>query len=203
MNASRLVATLAVVGAIAGALVAAVERLAAPAIERAHEAALHEALAEVLPPHANAPQREAVVVDGRTLYPARDARGRLVGVAFEAVAPDGYSGAIRLLLGLSPEGRIHAVRVLEHRETPGLGDQITRPDWLARFAGRGLADTRWEVKKRGGDIDQFTGATITPSAVARAVGRALAWYRAHADAVRRALDARPRPREKPSRQGGR
>ena len=200
---ARLVATLAIVGAVAGALVAVFARATAPAIERAREAALHKALAEVLPAHANAPQREAVWVAGRTIYPARDAGGRLVGLAFVATAPDGYSGAIQLLLGLSPDGRIWAVRVLEHRETPGLGDQITRADWLGGFRGRSLHDTRWEVKKRGGDIDEFTGATITPSAVARAIGRALAWYAAHAEEIRRALDAKGRMRKKQAQGGAR
>lgn len=96
--------------------------------------------------------------------------------AVEATAPDGYSGKIRLLVGMTPEGEILGVRVLEHNETPGLGDKIeTRiSDWILNFNGKKI-DTQnlqdWAVKKDGGKFDQFTGATITPRAVINQVKR--------------------------------
>lgn len=112
--------------------------------------------------------------------------GRAVAVVLEAVAPNGYSGPIRLLVGIAPDGRVLGVRVLEHRETPGLGDAIEagRSDWIARFAGRSLRDpapARWRVRKDGGDFDQFTGATITPRAVVGAVANALLYFERHRD----------------------
>jgi len=107
------------------------------------------------------------------VYRARQA-GQPVAAILTAVAPDGYSGSIRLLVGIDTEGRLLGVRVLAHRETPGLGDAIEqhKSTWIDGFKGRSLGDPaleRWQVKKDGGDFDQFTGATGTPRAVVRAV----------------------------------
>lgn len=100
-----------------------------------------------------------------------------VAAVIEATAPDGYSGAIQLLVGADFNGTILGTRVTEHHETPGLGDKIELriSDWITHFAGKKIAganDAHWGVKKDGGDFDQFTGATITPRAVVNAVKRA-------------------------------
>ena len=107
------------------------------------------------------------------VYRARLA-GHPVAAIIESVAPDGYSGSIRLLVGVTPDGRLLGVRVLQHHETPGLGDAIEerRSDWIRSFEGRSLRDpplARWKVRKDGGDFDQLTGATMTPRAVVAAV----------------------------------
>jgi electron transport complex protein RnfG len=111
------------------------------------------------------------------VYRARH-KGRPVAAIIESVAPDGYSGSIRLLVGVTPEGRLLGVRVLRHQETPGLGDAIEerRSDWIRSFDGRSLSRppaTRWKVRKDGGDFDQLTGATVTPRAVVAAVRNTL------------------------------
>jgi electron transport complex protein RnfG len=100
-----------------------------------------------------------------------------VAAVMEATAPDGYSGAIQLLVGADFNGTVLGSRVTLHHETPGLGDKIElrHSDWMTHFAGKiihGINDTHWAVKKDGGDFDQFTGATITPRAVVNAVKRA-------------------------------
>lgn len=100
-----------------------------------------------------------------------------VAVVMETTAPDGYSGAIQLLVGADFKGTVLGSRVTEHHETPGLGDKIELrlSDWITHFAGKiihGEDDSHWAVKKDGGDFDQFTGATITPRAVVNAVKRA-------------------------------
>lgn len=107
----------------------------------------------------------------------------LVATVIETIAPDGYSGNIRMLIGIDPNGKLTGVRILEHRETPGLGDTIDQyhSDYLDVFTGKSLGNpvsTRWAVKKDGGDFDQLTGATITPRAVVQAVKRALLYYNA-------------------------
>ena len=111
------------------------------------------------------------------VYRARLA-GRPVAAVLESVAPDGYSGSIRLLVGVTPDGRLLGVRVLQHHETPGLGDAIEerRSDWIRSFDGRSLGrppTARWKVRKDGGDFDQLTGATVTPRAVVAAVRNTL------------------------------
>jgi Na+-translocating ferredoxin:NAD+ oxidoreductase subunit G len=111
------------------------------------------------------------------VYRARLA-GRPVAAILETVAPDGYSGSIRLLVGVTPDGRLLGVRVLQHQETPGLGDAIEegRSDWIRSFDGRSLErplTARWKVRKDGGDFDQLTGATVTPRAVLAAVRNTL------------------------------
>jgi electron transport complex protein RnfG len=114
--------------------------------------------------------------------------GRPVAALIETVAPDGYAGAIRLLVAVDANGRLLGVRVLRHKETPGLGDGIDerKSGWILRFAGRSLEDpapARWKVRKDGGDFDQFTGATVTPRAVVGAVEDALLYFQAHRDEI--------------------
>jgi len=122
-----------------------------------------------------------------TVYRAfRD--GRPAAVILTPVAPDGYSGAIRLLVGIDIDGRVTGVRATAHRETPGLGDAIDadRSGWVLRFEGRSLGDpplSRWAVRRDGGDFDQFTGATVTPRAVVKAVRNALLYFDAHRESL--------------------
>ena len=100
-----------------------------------------------------------------------------------ATTPKGYSGDITLLIAIADDNRtLRGVRVLAHKETPGLGDKIeTRIDpWIHGFAGKTLANTRFAVKKDGGDFDAFSGATITPRAVVNLTGDILrAWQDEH------------------------
>lgn len=108
-----------------------------------------------------------------TVYIARK-NNQVVAVIIPATAPDGYSGDIKLLAGINTDGTIAGVRVLAHKETPGLGDKIDlrKNNWITSFNGRSLdnpASNGWQVKKDGGEFDQFTGATITPRAVVRRV----------------------------------
>lgn len=112
-------------------------------------------------------------------------RGRLHGepsvLILEAVAPDGYSGKISLILAITQAGSIGGVRVVSHKETPGLGDyiEIAKNKWITLFDGashRQLPDQDWKVKKDGGQFDYMAGATITPRAVIKAVNKALHYF---------------------------
>ncbi|PTQ17569.1 electron transport complex subunit RsxG [Vibrio splendidus] len=104
--------------------------------------------------------------------------GEPSAIAIEAIAPDGYNGAIKVIVGMKIDGTILGTRVLSHRETPGLGDKIDLrvSDWILSFAGKQVTESnldRWKVRKDGGDFDQFTGATITPRAVVKSVKQAV------------------------------
>ena len=120
-----------------------------------------------------------------TIYRAR-MDSEPVALLADVTTPDGYSGDIRLLVGLAPDGEVIGVRVLEHRETPGLGDQIElkRSDWIGQFAGKSLGNPpaqAWAADRRGGAFDTLSSATITSSAVIEAVRNVLAWYSANRD----------------------
>ena len=117
------------------------------------------------------------------VYRARKG-GWPVAAVLAAVAPDGYNGSIRLLVAINLDGTLAGVRVVQHRETPGLGDGIEadRSDWILGFAGKSLTNPDkkgWRVKRDGGSFDQFTGATITPRAVVKAVHKALLYFQLH------------------------
>ncbi len=124
--------------------------------------------------------------DGQVLvYRARKAQ-QPVAAILNVVAPDGYSGEIEMLIGIYTSGELAGVRVIAHRETPGLGDDIepARSDWILGFRGKSLAApplADWAVKRDGGEFDQFTGATITPRAVVKSVRNTLLYFRDHRD----------------------
>ena len=122
-------------------------------------------------------------VDAREpLYRITDDQGAVTTLLLPVVAPDGYTEAIRLIVGINTsDGTIIGTRVTQHKETPGLGDgiELTKSNWILGFDGKSLNDPApadWRVKKDGGAFDQLTGATITPRAVVKAVKQALEFF---------------------------
>lgn len=167
----------------------------APILESERQAKL-ELFQQVLPAglHNNDLLKDAAVVAAGGELGNREEtlayRARLAGqpsaVILEATAPDGYSGDIKLLVAVRVDGTIAGVRVLAHKETPGLGDyiDIAHGNWIKNFDEQSLAkkaDDAWKVKKDGGSFDYMAGATITPRAVVRAVHKALKYYEVHRD----------------------
>ena len=107
--------------------------------------------------------------------------GEITGVVFRQSTSKGYNGNISFWLGVNTEGEILGVRVISHKETPGLGDKIETgvSDWIHTFAGKSLENLQeadWAVKKNGGIFDQFSGATITPAAVIEGVETGLVHF---------------------------
>lgn len=175
-------------------LVAFIQQSTAERIAQAERQARVDALAQILPDgsYDNAlldSQRELRhALLGPRPVPAWVAtrEGQPAAVILQATAPDGYSGAIHLLIGIQADGRLTGVRVIGHKETPGLGDKIevAKDAWIRGFDGKSLGrpeDSGWAVKKDGGQFDQFAGATITPRAVVKAVHQALQYFDAHRD----------------------
>lgn len=122
-----------------------------------------------------------------TIYRARK-NNKPVAVIINSVAPDGYNGYIELLVAINYNGNLAGVRVVDHKETPGLGDAIEdyRSDWITKFKDKSLTnpdEKGWAVKRDGGEFDQFTGATITPRAIVKAVYNTLHYYREHRDTL--------------------
>lgn len=125
--------------------------------------------------------------DETSIYRAR-LKDKPSAVILEATAPDGYSGDIKLLVAIKADGEIAGVRVLTHKETPGLGDyiDIAHGEWIKQFDGQSLVkrnDEAWFVKKDGGQFDFTTGATITPRAVVKAVHKVLKFYSKNQQAI--------------------
>ena len=132
--------------------------------------------------------RDTVAVNDRTGEPVTVYRARRGGqvqaVCYQVRAPGYGNTAMVIAIGVDRAGTLLGVRVISHNETPGLGDKIelSKSDWISRFTGRSLADPQpdqWAVKKDGGVFDQFTGATITPRAVVKAVKGGLDFFAAH------------------------
>jgi len=113
---------------------------------------------------------------------------RPAAALFAVTARDGYAGPIRILVGVKYDGTVTGVRILNHRETPGLGDKIvsTRSDWVFQFDGLSLGNpdiARWELKPDGGQFDQLTGASVTPRAVLKAVRETLIYFASRRDEI--------------------
>jgi electron transport complex protein RnfG len=167
-------------------------------IAKAERAAQQKALFEIVPRsrHDNDMLSETINVpedawaglglkSGGEIHVARHADDT-IAVIIPAVAPDGYSGDIRMIVGINADGTIAGVRIIDHHETPGLGDKIElkKTPWVLNFNDKSLQApglSQWKVKKEGGNFDQFAGATITPRAVINQVRRVLEFVDAHRD----------------------
>ena len=104
-----------------------------------------------------------------------------IAIVLSSIAPNGYNGPIHMLVGIYNNGQLAGVRVIKHRETPGLGDavSVSHSNWILGFNNKSLSNpdsNRWKVKRDGGDFDQFTGATITPRAVVKAIHNTLLYF---------------------------
>lgn len=189
---------LAVAAAVCTALVAVTERLTASRIEANQQAYLEQSLRPALagifydndlsestlvlaPPH-DLPGNEPAII--YRLF----SEGQPTAAVFVVNARGGYSGPIRLLIGVDYSGEVAGVRVLEHRETPGLGDQIeaSRSDWLTQFEDASLASpprSRWAIRRDGGAFEQVTGASITARAVIRGIKETLIYFEANREQI--------------------
>ena len=199
MSASRIFRTgltLAAIGAICTTLVAATYQVTKDRIAANDKALLEQSLAPALsgiffdtgvtesrlvlePPH------ELPGNDPAVIYRVF-AEGEPVAALFAVTARDGFSGAIRVLVGIEVDGTVTGVRILQHRETPGLGDKIesARSDWVFQFDGRSIGDPAvagWAIRGDGGEFDQLTGASITPRAVIKAIRDTLLYFDANRD----------------------
>lgn len=185
-------------------LVAVTKEVTAERIEKQQLRALLSGLNEIVPSHRydnnlaedTTTGQDKLLLGSRgkhIIYRARW-QDKPVAVVISTAAKNSYSGTpIELLVGINTDGSVAGVRVVDHRETPGLGDGISldRSQWILSFNTKSLHshnEQQWKVKKDGGDFDEFTGATITPRAVVGAVHKTLLYYKKHKDTIF-ALDA--------------
>lgn len=191
-NVAVSAATLAVIAALITVGLVAIANFTRDRIARNQQAWIKQHLDTLVAPpsYDNDPLADTIQVTAPDLLGSTSAvtayrmrkSGAPVAVAIRSVAPDGYRGPLELLVVIAPDGTLMGVRVIRHNETPGLGDAFENrdADWLARFRGLSLTNPpqqRWTVRRDGGDFDAFTGATITPRAIVKAVRRTLEFYR--------------------------
>ncbi len=190
------VLSLVLLAALGAALIAATDQLTRKRVAENEAAQIMKVLGALLPEggYDNSPHLDVITLTGADL-PGGNAvlpvyRARLAGEPVTAIltviAPDGYVGSIRLLVGIRADGTISGVRALEHRETPGLGDNIetARSDWIRLFDGRSIEDpapAAWLTRRDGGDFDQISGATVTSRAVIVAVRDSLIYFAENPD----------------------
>jgi len=196
----RLAFALTLIAAIAGLILSLVEATTREPIAEQRRLETLKALSAVLPPLDNAPDADTVALAAGTDRKGRPQerlfyRGRqgdtLTGVAFKVVAPDGYSGNIEIMTGVTPDGTVSGIEILSHAETPGLGAKIVEPGFKAQFQDKSLDNADWRVKKDGGSFDQITGATISPRAIVKAVKAGLEFYRDHRDEIVAGREVKP------------
>ena len=173
--------TLLIVTFVASAALGYLYELTKAPIEASKLAKQNSAIMEVVPEFDNEPGNESYTmeIDGGTLifFPAKK-DGELVGTAVSTFTNKGFSGNIKIMVGLLPDGTINNISVLEHKETPGLGDKMSKSKstWSVQFNGKNPADFRLKVTKDGGDVDAITASTISSRAFCDAVDRAYNAY---------------------------
>ena len=185
----RLVVVLAGICAVAGLALAGVYEVTKEPIAYQKKLEVIRSLEAVLPGLGTDPDSFFLDMEREDGSPVRVYRARgkdgdsVAGAAFQVVGPEGYSGNIYIMMGVMPDSKLGGIEILSHAETPGLGNHIEDESWKGIFRGRSLENTNFKVKKDGGDIDQLTGATISPRAVAGAVEKGLIWFRANREEI--------------------
>ncbi|NWF54698.1 MAG: RnfABCDGE type electron transport complex subunit G [Syntrophaceae bacterium] len=185
----QLAGILTLVSVLSGWALSYTYTITKPIIEvKRHEKKV-AAIAEVLPAFNNQPEKERVEIPDSQGNPVEFFVGKKdgtpTGVAFRS-ATVGYGGKISLMIGLTPEGKVYGLRVLDQNETPGLGNKIAQESYTKQFLGKELASSRWEVKKAGGDFDQITAATVSSRAITKGIREGLALYQANAEKILKA-----------------
>ncbi len=179
----KLTGVLFLICIISGALLAAVNSATKAPIAKAAMAGKLEAIKQVLP------TKDGVEFDVNpleikdndkvwTFYVARD-RGEFVGAAVETSSNKGYSGEIKIMLGINAEDKVEAIAIIAQSETPGLGARMVEPAFKDQFKNKQINSTKWAVKKDQGDIDQITAATISSRAVVDAVKSGIDIFKEH------------------------
>lgn len=181
----RLCFVLTLIGAVCAAVMAAVDQQTKAPIEKSKTAEKMDAVKVVMPPTDNDLEKDQVTVKDEdaqmemTFFPGKK-DGVVIGAAFLAVAPGGYSGPIEILVGVDTAGVVTGVEIVKHHETPGLGSKIATPAFKGQFVGKSVKDpANWSVVKDGGPFKQITGATISSRAVTTAIATGLEFLEAH------------------------
>lgn len=182
-SAIKIISVLVLIAFLAAALLAYVNKITREPIARNMKEETRQAVRVVLNNlgkfnYPDDPRVKTLPAFAAKYFPASNMKGRVIGYAVIVKAPNGFGGDFDLMVGIDSTGRVLDTYVLNHKETPGLGDNMKKEDFKKQFRGRSLENTRWAVKKDGGDIDALTAATITSRAFTAGVKRALMVFKA-------------------------
>ena len=183
----RLCFVLTVIAAVSAGVLAFVDQKTQEPIADALKAEEMAAVESVLPAFDNEADKDTLTCGDESssykFYRGR-MKGEIVGVAFTVIAPNGYSGDIKVMVGVDTAGVVQGIEILDHRETPGLGAKIETADFRDQYKGRSLSDPEvWDVMKDGGSFKQITGATISSRAVTHSIARALEFFAANRETI--------------------
>ena len=170
----NMVIALFVVTAVAGLALGSVYNLTKEPIAIANQKKLNDAIKAVLP-NFDTIQKIKVAVEGTSdslQFYVASKDSKYIGTAVETFTMKGFAGLVRLMVGFLPDGSIHNISVLEHKETPGLGTKMGDAKFKDQFKGIQPATFQLKVKKDKGDVDAITAATISSRAFCDAVKRA-------------------------------
>ncbi len=172
----NMILSLFIITTISGASLSYIYKITAKGIEQSRQQKKIEAITQVLPPFTNNPLKEMYKMplfenDSLEVYPARK-NDTLIGIAIASKTNSGFAGEIKIMVGFLPSGVIYKTKVIEHHETPGLGDKMEQPEFYKQFEQFNFHEKINTVKKNGGDIDAITAATISSRAYCNAVQNA-------------------------------
>lgn len=196
MKSIKTVFILTFISIISGLALAWVNQKTKERIKREEQRFTLRSLEKTLPEFDNNPDKDSVVLEEEgerfCIYRGKK-RGKIAGFAITSMDPNGYSGNVKIVVGLLPDGTISGIEILSHAETPGLGARIEERSFrekliwncldCANKERRSLNNTKWSVKKDGGDIDEISGATISSRAVTRATLKALKLFEKYKEKI--------------------
>lgn len=177
----KVIAVLVIIALFSAVLLAYVNTVTRGPIEENKKAEMKKAITIVLQGVnlENVPEiPEEIEIDNSLVkyFPAKSDSGLVLGVAFMVKGPNGFTGDFDVMVGVGADGSVIDTYVLQHKETPGLGDKMAHESFKSQFRKKNLKNAKWSVKKDGGDIDALTAATITSRAFTQGVKRALLAY---------------------------
>jgi electron transport complex protein RnfG len=182
----RLAGVLTLISVLSGGALSYTYTITQPIIEANRQQKKIEMLSKVLPSFDNQPGKEVTILKNEKGEPVEfylgKKDGKPTGVAFRSIAK-GYGGDISMMIGVTPDGKVYGIEVISQNETPGLGNKIAHERFTNQFLNKTLSGSRWEVKKRGGDFDQITAATVSSRAVVKGIKEGLSFYHTQAEKI--------------------
>lgn len=170
------------VAIISAAAVTYVYQLTLPAVTENMKKAEVEAISDIFGDEFdNNPIAEKTAVPMKkgikelNIYPLRK-QDMIYAIAVKSYTNKGFGGELEIMTGFYIDGTMAGYKVLNHKETPGLGSKIMENEFISQFIGLKIEGGKLKLRKEGGQIDGITSATISSKALLDAVNNAKKAY---------------------------